>query len=85
MVRYLKTQITKLGVKIRLGKEVNLSVIEEIKPDVVIIATGSIPAIPEIPGIRGRNVVSSSDLHHSVKIYLRLFGPRICRWHVCLL
>ena len=35
IVRYLKRQITKLGVKTRLGKEVTPSVIEEIKPDVV--------------------------------------------------
>ena len=77
LIRYLKSQITKLGVKIRLGKEVNLSVIDEIKPDVVILATGGVPAVPKIPGINRRNVVSSSDLHHSLKIYLRFLGPRV--------
>jgi 2,4-dienoyl-CoA reductase (NADPH2) len=80
LVRYLKRQITKLGVKIRLGKEVSPSVVEEIKPDVVILATGGIPTLPDIPGINRRNVVSATKLHHSLKIYLRFLGPRFLRW-----
>jgi 2,4-dienoyl-CoA reductase (NADPH2) len=80
LVRYLRIQITKLGVKIRLGKQVKLSIIEEIKPDVVILATGGIPPVPEIPGIDRRNVVNSSNLHHMLKIYLRFLGPRALRW-----
>jgi 2,4-dienoyl-CoA reductase (NADPH2) len=80
LVRYLKRQITKLGVKIRLGKEVSPSVVEEIKPDVVILATGGIPTLPDIPGINGRNVVSTIKLHRSLKIYLRFLGPRFLRW-----
>ena len=78
--RYLKTQLTKLGVKIRLGKEFNLSVIEEIKPDVVILATGGKATVPEIPGINRRNVVSSPNLHNKLKIYLRFLGPKALRW-----
>ena len=80
MVRYLKRQITKLGVKIRLGKEVTLSVIEKIKPDVVILATGGIPTIPEITGINKHNVISSTDLHRKLNFYLRFLGPRTLRW-----
>lgn len=80
LARYLKSQITKLGVTIRLGKEVNPSVIEETKPDVVILATGGIPAVPEITGINRRNVVSAAALHQRVKIYLRLLGPKALRW-----
>ena len=80
LVRYLERQITKLGVKIRLGKEVALSVIEEIKPDVVILATGGVPAVPEIPGIKRRNVVSSAGLHRRLNFYLRFLGPRAMRW-----
>jgi 2,4-dienoyl-CoA reductase (NADPH2) len=80
LVRYLTIQITKLGVTIRSGKEVNFSVIEEFKPDVVILAAGGIPGVVEIPGIYGRNVVSSSKLHRMLKIYLRLLGPRALGW-----
>lgn len=75
MVRYLKTQITKLGVKVRLGKEFTPSLIEEIKPDVVILAMGGTPTLLEIPGINRRSVVSSADLHRKLKTYLRFLGP----------
>ena len=46
LVCYLKTQIQKLGVKIELGKEVDSSLIERIKPDVVIVATGGTLTVP---------------------------------------
>jgi 2,4-dienoyl-CoA reductase (NADPH2) len=80
MVRYLKIQISKLGVKTNLGKEVDVSAIEEIKPDVVILATGGIPAVPEITGINKRSVISTPDLHRKLKFYLRFLGPRTLRW-----
>ncbi len=79
LVRYLKTQLTKLGVDIRLGKEVSRSVIEEVKPDVLIVATGGVHNIPELPGINKRNVVTSRDLHHRFRRYLKFFGPRLLR------
>ena len=51
MVSYFKRQAKKLGVKMNLGKAVSPAKIEEIKPDAVIIATGGVPAVPEIQGI----------------------------------
>jgi 2,4-dienoyl-CoA reductase (NADPH2) len=80
LVRYLKTQITKLGVDIRLGKEVSKSVIEGIKPDVLIIATGGAHNVPEIPGINRREVITSRALHRRIKGFLRFFSPRVLRW-----
>ena len=80
MVRYLKIQISKLGVKTNLGKEADVSVIEEIKPDVVILATGGIPAVPEITGINKHSVISTPALHRMLKFYLRFLGPRTLRW-----
>jgi 2,4-dienoyl-CoA reductase (NADPH2) len=80
MVRYLKTQIKKLGVKTELGKEVNSSEIEKIKPDVVIVATGGTLTVPEITGINKRNVISTPALHRMVAPYLRLLGPRTLGW-----
>lgn len=74
--RYFETQITKLGVTIRLGQEVNLPVIKEINPDVVILATGGMSAIPEIPGINNRKVVNSSKLHDMLKTALRFLWPK---------
>ena len=80
LVRYFETQLTKLGVDVRLGREVEPSLIEEIKPDVVILATGGKLLVPEIPGINRKNVVTSMALHRQVNMPLRLFGPRLLRW-----
>ena len=44
LVQYLKGQIKKLDVKMKFGKEFGLSTIEQIKPDVVIVAIGGIPS-----------------------------------------
>jgi 2,4-dienoyl-CoA reductase (NADPH2) len=80
LVRYLKTQIQKLGVRIELGKEVGSSLIDEVKPDVVIIATGGILTVPELKGINNKNVVTTPALHRKVKPLLRFFGPRVLGW-----
>ncbi len=76
---YLRTQLAKLGVQVRLGSEVKTSVINEIKPDVTILATGGVPATLEIPGMNRENVLSTSTLHKRAKIFLRFLGPRTLR------
>jgi len=51
--------IKELGVDIHVGKALTIDKIKEIKPDVLIIATGSEPAVPNIPGISRKNVISA--------------------------
>jgi 2,4-dienoyl-CoA reductase (NADPH2) len=80
LIRYFKTQITKLGVDIRLGKEVDRTVVEEVKPDVLIVAAGGVHNVPEIPGIDRREVITSRALHRRLKGFLRFFNPRVLRW-----
>jgi len=80
LVRYLINQVSKLGVEIRLGKEFTPSTIEKTRPDVVILATGGIPTLPQIPGIHNRNVVSSAVIHKMLKPLLNILGPRTLRW-----
>jgi 2,4-dienoyl-CoA reductase (NADPH2) len=80
MVRYLKTQINKFGVKTNLSKEVNSALIEQIKPDVVIVATGGELTVPAVTGINNKNVVTTPALHRRVKPFLRIFGPKILGW-----
>lgn len=79
MVRYLSTQITKAGVKVVLGRKVDSALLEQFKPDAVVLAVGGRLTVPDIPGIKGQNVVSSADLHRKVKKPLRLFGPKLLR------
>jgi 2,4-dienoyl-CoA reductase (NADPH2) len=80
LIRYLKTQMNKLGVKVNLGIEVNRSLINQIKPDVLVIASGGIHHFPDLPGIKKPHVVTGRDLQRKIKIYLRYFGPRFLGW-----
>jgi 2,4-dienoyl-CoA reductase (NADPH2) len=79
MIDYFKTQLSKLDVSLSLGKETTLPAIEEIRPDVVIVAAGGLPALPDIPGIDGPNVIGASDLYARLRFYLRIFGPKTLR------
>jgi 2,4-dienoyl-CoA reductase (NADPH2) len=76
---YLKNQIARLGVHIRLGEEFNPSAIGEMNPDAVILATGGIPVVPEIKGIERSNVVRMNDLYRSMKDDLEFIEPNIMR------
>ena len=80
MIQYLETQVTKLGVKIHVGKEASESIIEKVKPDVLILAAGAKHDIPNIPGINRRNVMTSEKLHHQLKFALKFARPRLLRW-----
>lgn len=50
-LEWLKQQVHKLGVEVRLNFEVDTGRLKEMKPDVVIVATGSKPDKPKIPGV----------------------------------
>ncbi|MFC1914010.1 FAD-dependent oxidoreductase [Chloroflexota bacterium] len=61
-VDWLSDQIRKLPVEVRLRTEVTDVLVEEIKSDVVILATGGSFVTLDVPGIDGDNVFSASDL-----------------------
>ena len=60
--QYLSHQIAKAGVEVQLDTEVTAAVVEQVKPDVVIVATGGEALIPNIPGVKGKEVVSAHDV-----------------------
>jgi 2-enoate reductase len=62
LIDYYVSQMEKLGVDVQLGKEVTPGLIKEKMPEVVFIATGSTPIIPEIPGVKREEVVTAVDL-----------------------
>ena len=62
IVKYLTSQIKKLGVHVELGKEVTLRLVKRLQPEVVVIAIGAHPTIPEIPGIDRPNVCIADDI-----------------------
>jgi 2,4-dienoyl-CoA reductase (NADPH2) len=80
LIKYMRNQVYKSGVKIELGKEFNASTLNKISPDAVIVATGGNLVVPEIAGLNNPKVLTAPELHYRVKPYLNLFGPRIVGW-----
>jgi 2-enoate reductase len=62
LIRYLSTQLEKVGVKVELGRDANLEAIRGVGPDVVFVAAGSTPIIPDIPGAGKGHVMTANDL-----------------------
>lgn len=68
IIRYLSNQIKKLGIKVKLGVEVDAELIDRERPDIVIIATGSKPSqtgynpakpdVDKLPGVDQNNVTT---------------------------
>jgi 2,4-dienoyl-CoA reductase-like NADH-dependent reductase (Old Yellow Enzyme family)/thioredoxin reductase len=56
---YLTRQLKKLGVQIRINHEITPENMGEVKADMVILAAGGLPLLPEIPGIDRENVLSA--------------------------
>jgi pyruvate/2-oxoglutarate dehydrogenase complex dihydrolipoamide dehydrogenase (E3) component len=62
LIKYLSNRMSKLGVKVNLSQPVNARMVEQIRPDAVVVATGSSPASLDVPGVNGQNVVQANDV-----------------------
>lgn len=60
LIDWYKLQLPKAGVKIELGKEATVDNVLELKPDVVMVATGSKPMVPTIKG--ANEAVTADDV-----------------------
>ena len=59
---YFETELRDAGVRLVLGNEVTADELVAFSPDIVVIATGGTPLVPEVPGIDGPNVVTAVDV-----------------------
>ena len=55
-----------MEIDVRLNTEVTPETAEEVCPDVIIAAMGSVPVKPKIPGIDGKNVYGANDIYLSL-------------------
>ena len=67
IVPWYERQLAKLGVNVRLGTEVSEALLQESKADIVFIASGSLPAIPQnliemVLGAENTEIVLLDDL-----------------------
>ena len=76
LLTFWRTQMKKLRIDVRLHKEFDASALDSLKPDVVVLAAGGLPTLPEVPGIERRNVIKTSDLYGILKFFIRLVGPK---------
>ena len=62
LVVWQQNQLAQLGVTVKYNCEVTAAMVAESAPDAVIVATGSNPVVPKIPGIDGPQVVLAQDV-----------------------
>ncbi len=62
ILRFLARQVDKLAVDCRLRVEASVDTVLAESPDVVIIATGSSPHVPDLRGLDGKHVVTDRDV-----------------------
>ncbi len=56
------SRLSRLKVNVTVNAEVSPDVIDSLNPDVVVLATGSTPTLPEIPGAGKPNVVTAATV-----------------------
>ncbi|MBW2431950.1 MAG: FAD-dependent oxidoreductase [Deltaproteobacteria bacterium] len=62
LIRFQEKQIEKFGVTCHLNHAVQATDIQEFNPDVVVLATGSQPALPPVDGINNAIVMTYEDV-----------------------
>ncbi len=51
LIRFHEQMVRDLGIEVRTGAEFSIATLDDWKPDVVILATGSVPVLPPIEGL----------------------------------
>ncbi|MBI2854149.1 MAG: FAD-dependent oxidoreductase [Chloroflexi bacterium] len=59
---YLNRQVKEMGVAVEFGRKATSASIKSMDPDVLFIATGASPLIPDIPGAKQERVVTAIDV-----------------------
>lgn len=62
LIKSLEAQMRKAGVEVRLNTEITKELAEQEAPDVLVVAVGAVPVVPNIPGIDNPNVVMANDI-----------------------
>jgi len=74
LVNYYQKQLKRLKVKVNLGREVTAALVTREKPDVVIVAGGGKPEVPDILVEAGAKLVTTEQLKAQAKGFLRFLS-----------
>jgi 2,4-dienoyl-CoA reductase (NADPH2) len=78
-IAFMRGEVAKLGVTVELGREFEPGVLDRVHPDAVVLALGGIPVLPDVPGLDGKNVIKTTDLYSTLRLMIRVVGPRRLR------
>ncbi len=59
LVKFYENELPRLGVTVRLETEVTPELLDTLKADVFVLATGSLPIVPRLPGVNLPHVVTA--------------------------
>ncbi|MFZ5435718.1 MAG: NAD(P)/FAD-dependent oxidoreductase, partial [Bacillota bacterium] len=76
LLDWYRRQLDKLGIRVELGTTVTPKLVTDRDPDAVVVATGSVPVVPKIPGVDNAMVATCCDL---------LLGKKECGNHVVVI
>ncbi len=62
LIRDLINNLESLGVEVLLEQNADKDLVNRISPQVIVVATGAKPALPDISGVNGQNVVQAWDV-----------------------
>ena len=62
LLDWYKNELDKLDIEVKTQTEITPELVDREDPDAVIVATGSKPVVPDIPGIHNPNVITCTDL-----------------------
>jgi 2,4-dienoyl-CoA reductase-like NADH-dependent reductase (Old Yellow Enzyme family)/thioredoxin reductase len=62
LIKYQAHRLKKFGVKVNMNHAVTAQMVRDIRPDAVVVATGSKSATLAVSGINGKNVVQANDV-----------------------
>ncbi len=62
LVPYFRNRLERCGVEFRPKTEATVQLLQEEHPDAIVLAVGSEPLVPDIPGIDGDNVLLAADV-----------------------
>lgn len=62
LIEFYKHEMERLGVAVRLNVEVGIELIKDMRPDIVVVATGSVPFIPQKKGIEKSHVLTAPEV-----------------------
>lgn len=67
LVSWFNQELRGLPIDIRLNTEVTTALLDQMKPDVIIVAPGGEPIVPDVPGVNGKNVLGGFDMKKMIE------------------